>query len=219
MRICKEGWPYIIGAFIAGSLLHEAADLLHHSRFVHGLEALAFVVSAFCAYFFRDPQRRIPVNDRLILSPADGRILEVVDGHDAAFGSRPVWIVHIFLSIFDPHLQRSPVAGTVRGLRYRQGKFLDARSPKAAFENEQNRIEIAPAADPSQVGAVVTQIAGLIARRICCWVHEGQPVEAGQRIGLIQFGSQVDLAFPRSAALKVRAGDHVKAGESIIAER
>lgn len=214
MRICKEGWPFIVGCFIVGSMVLEAGQALH-SGWMAGLAGVFFLATAFCTYFFRDPKRVPPADDQLVLSPADGKILEIVEEKQE---NATVWVLRIFLSVFEPHLQRSPVDGTVRALRYREGKFLDARDPKAPFENEQNRIEIVPASGRIQAPVVVTQIAGLIARRIRCWVKEGQSVKRGERIGLIQFGSQVDMTLPQALRLKVKAGDHVKAGESIIAE-
>ena len=179
------------------------------------MAVLLFVATAFCVYFFRDPARVIPTGKNLILSPADGRITEIVEGTDAA-ASGQVWIVRIFLSVFEPHLQRSPIAGKVKSIRYKPGKFLDARDPKAYFENEQNRMEIV--AQSGNVSMVVTQIAGLIARRIVCWVKEGQNLAAGERIGLIRFGSQVNLAIPRVSTLRVKAGDFVTAGDTVVAE-
>ena len=210
MRVCRQGWPFVIGCFIAGTMLLEAGQALH-IPWLAGIAGFAFLGMAYCAYFFRDPLRTIPTGDPAILSPADGKILEAIPGHE---DGSPVWVVRIFLSIFDPHLQRAPLAGTVRSIRYTEGKFLDARDPRAPFENEQNRLEIT-----SSAGLItVTQIAGLIARRIVCWVQEGQTLMPGQLFGLIRFGSQVDITFPASAQLRVKAGDRVKAGESVLAE-
>ncbi|HVO33416.1 MAG TPA: phosphatidylserine decarboxylase [Elusimicrobiota bacterium] len=214
MRICKEGWPFIGGA-LAAALLFCLLAVAVGSPFLGFLGGLSLVAAAFCAYFFRDPRRHIPAGDDLILSPADGRILEIVESRDESFPD-PAWVIRIFLSVFDPHLQRSPVRGVVRAVRYTAGKFLDARDPKAPFENERNRIEIQPFKFPAPI--VVTQIAGLIARRIVCDVAEGQSLFAGSRLGLIRFGSQVDVALPKSVRIKVRAGDYVKAGEAVLAE-
>ena len=163
----------------------------------------------------------------LIFTP-QGRMSAIIEGKDAGV-PEPVWILRIFLSVFEPHLQRAPVAGTVKQIAYKKGIFLDARNPRAPFENEQNRIEIVPSPRPSPDGRgrsgaageatiVVTQIAGLIARRIVCWVKEGQNVQAGERIGLIRFGSQVEIVFSKSAKLRVKAGDFVTAGDTVIAE-
>jgi phosphatidylserine decarboxylase len=214
MRIVREGWPFIIGSLVAG-ILFRLAGLIYISAFCTILAFLFFLATAFCAYFFRDPARVIPQGEKLILAPADGKILEIVDGKDPIV-SEPVRILRIFLSVFEPHLQRAPVAGTVKRIAYKKGKFLDARDPRAAFENEQNRIEIVP--PQGMAAVVVTQIAGLIARRIVCWVKEGQNVQAGEKIGIIRFGSQVDMVFPQSAKLRVKAGDFVTAGDTVIAE-
>jgi phosphatidylserine decarboxylase len=210
MRVCKQGWPFVIGCFIVGSLF-MGMGLILQNDWPAWVAGLAFLLALYCAYFFRDPVRSVPVNDRWILSPADGKVMEAVKGED---NGTPVWIVRIFLSIFDPHLQRAPLAGTIRAVRYKQGKFLDARDPQAHFENEQNRIEMTTAAGPVSV----TQIAGLIARRIVCWIKAGDTLAGGQQFGLIRFGSQVDITFPVSAKLRVQTGERVKAGESVLAE-
>jgi len=214
MRIVREGWPFILGCLIASDLFLAGAIVLR-SGILTGIALLFFLATAFCAWFFRDPARIIPPGEQLLLSPADGRILEIVEGKDP-MASDPVWILRIFLSVFEPHLQRSPVAGRVRAIQYKKGKFLDARDPQAPFENEQNRIEIVP--DSGAPALVVTQIAGLIARRIVCWVKEGQNVQAGERIGLIRFGSQVDVVMPKMARLRVKQGDFVTAGDTVLAD-
>lgn len=211
--LIKEGGPFAIGCGLV-SLSLMGLGQRFHSTLLGGLAGIAFLGALFCLYFFRDPTRQIPAGDSLILSPADGKILEIVEERK---GDSPQWVVRIFLSIFEPHLQRAPIRGKVQSIQYTPGKFLDARNPRAAFENEQNRIEIARlGTGPSPM--VVTQVAGLIARRIVCWVQEGQEVQAGERIGIIRFGSQVDLTLPSKVRLRVKAGDHVKAGSSIIAE-
>ncbi len=227
MRIVREGWPFILGCLVASDLF-LLGGVLWRSAFCVALAVLFFLATAFCVYFFRDPARVVPQDDKLILCPADGKVMEVIEGKDA-ISSGPVWIIRIFLSVFDPHLQRSPVSGVVRAIQYKTGKFLDARDPQAAFENEQNRIEIVASPQPSPDGRgrqslggaviVVTQIAGLIARRIVCWVKEGQRVQAGERIGLIRFGSQVDVVLPKSTTIKVKAGDVVTAGDTVLAEQ
>src|SRR6185295_11466479 len=119
------------------------------------------------------------------------------------------WIIRIFLSIFDPHLQRAPLAGKVIRMTYTTGKFLDARDPRAPFENERHEIEFEPKNLKGPV--VVTQIAGLIARRIVWWLREGQSLSAGEQFGLIRFGSQVDISFPVTANVRIKAGDRVEA--------
>ena len=227
MRICREGWPFILGCLVASDI-SLLGGIFYKSFFCVVLAALFFLATAFCAYFFRDPARVIPPGENLIRAPADGKILAIIEGKDAGV-PEPVWILRIFLSVFEPHLQRAPVAGTVKQIAYKKGIFLDARNPRAPFENEQNRIEIVPSPRPSPDGRgrsgaageatiVVTQIAGLIARRIVCWVKEGQKIQAGERIGLIRFGSQVEMVFSKSAKLRVKAGDFVTAGDTVIAE-
>lgn len=215
MKIAKEGWPFILGSAATAILFWILAASLR-STFFGFLTGVNVLAALFCAYFFRDPARAIPAGDRWILSPADGKVMEVIEGRDP-ISTEPVWILRIFLSVFEPHIQRAPVAGRVRMIQYKKGKFLDARDPQAAFENEQNRIEIS-GSEGGKPLIVVTQIAGLIARRIVCWVKEGQMVAAGEQIGLIRFGSQVDMVLPKAATVRVKAGDHVTAGDTIIAE-
>ena len=215
MKIVKEGWPFILGSLVVSDLFLLGA-IFCHSAFCVVLAVIFFILTAFCAYFFRDPARIVPQNDKWVLCPADGKVVEVVEAKDA-ISSGPIWLVRIFLSVFDPHLQRTPISGRVRKIEYKAGKFLDARDPQAHIENEQNRIEIVSASG-NDILVVVTQIAGLIARRIVCWVKEGQQVKAGERIGLIRFGSQVDVVLPKSAAVKVKAGDVVTAGDTVLAE-
>lgn len=215
MKIVREGWPFIIGSILLSDLILIGA-VLSHSIVLGFLAGVGALASVFCLYFFRDPARVIPVGDQLILAPADGRILEVAETRDP-ISTEPVWMIRIFLSVFEPHLQRSPIAGRVGKITYTKGKFLDARDPKAPFENEQNRIEIVP--ESGAGGIVVTQIAGLIARRIICWVQEGQVLKPGDKIGLIRFGSQVDVVLPKSATVNVKAGDFVTAGDTVLAQR
>ncbi|MFA5976088.1 MAG: phosphatidylserine decarboxylase [Elusimicrobiota bacterium] len=215
MRIAKAGWPFILGCLFIGAVIAALAHVFE-CPFLGILAGLSFLGACFCVYFFRNPFRRIPRGEHLILSPADGKIMEIVEGTDPV-STQPVWILRIFLSVFNVHIQRAPVAGRVQAVRYKTGRFLDARDPKACFENEQNRMEFVPDGRFSSP-LVVTQIAGLIARRIVCWVREGQRVAAGELIGLIRFGSQVDLVIPKSVQLKVKTGDRVKGGSSVMAE-
>lgn len=210
MGIVREGWPFILGCLGVSGGFALAARLWGIGFFAFA-SGIFFLAAGFCAYFFRDPARTLPTGQGLILCPADGKVMEVVPGtHEG----KAVQIVRIFLSVFDPHLQRTPITGTVKKITYVKGKFLDARDPKAAFENEQNHILI----EGEGVSLVVTQIAGLIARRIVCWVNEGQAVKAGDKIGLIRFGSQVDIILPASANVKVKAGDVVTAGDLVLAQ-
>lgn len=168
-----------------------------------------FAVGAFCAWFFRDPERVLPVGP-VALSPADGRVVAVVPEADRCTR------ISIFLNIFDVHVNRSPISGIITDITYKPGKFLVASRGIASAENEQNIITIG-AGDGTKV--VVKQIAGLIARRIVCTKSVGDAVQAGERIGMIKFGSRVDVIFGPEWRVEVSPGTHVSAGSSVLARR
>ncbi|HWD98103.1 MAG TPA: phosphatidylserine decarboxylase [Bryobacteraceae bacterium] len=168
-----------------------------------------FILGAFCAYFFRDPERPIPVGP-VALSPADGRVVAVVPE-----GERHTRI-SIFLNVFDVHVNRAPISGVITDISYRKGKFLVASGEVASAENEQNILTI-HADDGTKV--VCKQIAGLIARRIVCTKKTGDVVQAGERIGLIKFGSRVDVIFGPEWYVEVSPGTRVSAGTSVLARR
>jgi len=161
-------------------------------------------------YFFRDPDREIPTGEDLILSPADGRVLEVMPVHGEGYGEGQV--VRIFLAPWDVHVQRVPVSGRVIETNYKPGVFLDARSPRAAFMNESNSVII----ESKQGRVLVRQIAGFLARRIVCWVDSDDMVEAGERLGLIRLGSQTDIFIPSDVKIEVKRDDRVLGGVTII---
>jgi phosphatidylserine decarboxylase len=168
------------------------------------------LVGAFVFYFFRDPDRFIPTDPGAIVSPADGRVVIVTDeNHGGHAGKR----ISIFLAIWNVHVNRSPEAGIIISMDYHPGKFLAAMRARASFENEQNVIALATLGGE----LVFKQIAGLIARRVVCWIQPGERVARGQRIGLVRFGSRVDLWLPKEAALSVKVGDNVKGGSSVLA--
>ncbi|MBI4459171.1 MAG: phosphatidylserine decarboxylase family protein [Acidobacteria bacterium] len=169
-----------------------------------------WVLAAFMLYFFRDPERAIPPGEGVV-SPADGRIVEVrqVEREGQAF-----WKISIFLSLFDVHVNRAPIAGTIRNIAYQRGRFLIASRPEASLQNEQNTVTI----EGERSTVTFKQIAGLVARRIVFWKKRGERVERGERVGLIRFGSRVDLLLPLELAPSVRVGEHVKAGSSILAQ-
>jgi phosphatidylserine decarboxylase len=178
---------------------------------------LGTVLTLWCAYFFRDPVRVTPVSDKLVVSPADGRVSLVANAvppPELALGDKPLPRVSIFMSVFDCHVNRSPVSGRIERIVYTAGKFLNADLDKASEDNERNALVIAGTA--GRVGVV--QIAGLIARRIVCWVKEGQEIGAGERIGMIRFGSRVDVYLPAGTVPLVSIGQTSLAGETIIAE-
>jgi phosphatidylserine decarboxylase len=168
-----------------------------------------FLVGAFCAWFFRDPERALPVGP-VALSPADGRVMSVIAEADRQTR------ISIFLNIFDVHVNRSPITGVIADVTYQRGKFLVASRGIASAENEQNIITIR--ADDGTV-VVIKQIAGLIARRIVCTKKVGDAVQAGERVGLIKFGSRVDVIFGPEWRVEVSAGSRVSAGSSVLARR
>jgi phosphatidylserine decarboxylase len=173
--------------------------------------AILIFLGCFVFYFFRDPERTIPSEPGSVVSPADGRVVQIVEEPlDAVMGRR----ISIFLSIWDVHVQRAPVAGSIAKVVYQPGRFYAALRSAASVENEQNIIYVqAPAGT-----LVFKQIAGAIARRVICWKHEGEIVSLGERVGLIRFGSRVDVWLPREAEIQVRRGQKVKGGESILAK-
>jgi phosphatidylserine decarboxylase len=171
------------------------------------------LVAAFIVYFFRDPEREIPAGERVVLSPADGKIVTIKPFPDwrGPFGESLVRI-SIFLSVFDVHVNRAPIAGLVQEVKHTPGRFKAAWGEEASQENEQTLLRFAtPDGD-----VWVKLIAGLIARRIVCRVGPGQKVEAGQRIGLIRFGSRVDCILPEATVLRVRRGQMVKGGTTVL---
>ncbi len=172
----------------------------------------------FCLYFFRDPKRVPPARHDLVLAPADGKVVLVgpaIPPAELEMGEAPLWRVAIFLSVLDVHVNRSPVQGRVTRISYRHGKFMDASMEKASEENERNalRIEIS---DGRVLGCV--QIAGLVARRIVCSVHEGDRLMAGERFGIIRFGSRTDVYLPEGVKPLVLVGQTMIGGETILAE-
>jgi phosphatidylserine decarboxylase len=169
------------------------------------------LLACFFFWFFRDPQRPVPVEAGLVVSPADGKITEVAR-IQTPNGERIR--LSIFLSVFDVHVNRSPIAGTVRQVRYQKGKYLNALNPESSERNEQNLVTVQ--GDEFEVS--FKQIAGLLARRIVFRFRVGDFVERGQRVGLIKFGSRVDVVLPGHAHVRVVLGDRVKGGASILAD-
>lgn len=199
MRIVSTGIYYAFWLAAAGLLA---------AKFLTMWVALPlFVLALFCLWFFRDPDRDIPPGP-VAVSPADGKVVRI----RRKPGSTQVCV---FLNVFDVHVNRAPIAGKVAGVNYKKGKFLVASKEEASYENEMNTLTVKGG------GSVVTfsQIAGLIARRIICWKKPGDTVEAGERIGLIKFGSRVDVDLGPEWEVTVQEGQRVSAGSSIIARR
>ena len=166
----------------------------------------------FVTWFFRDPERIIPDDPNAIVSPGDGRIVEIVEEKDPLLDKEGYTRISVFLNVFNVHVNRVPIAGKIQAYRYNKGKFLNAASHKASLDNEQSAILL----NNGHVTILVKQIAGLIARRIVCWAKEGDEYERGQRYGLIRFGSRMDVFVPEGTDIKVSIGDIVNGGSSII---
>jgi phosphatidylserine decarboxylase len=171
----------------------------------------------FCiGMFFRDPERIIPQGDNVIVSPADGKIILIQEVCYPALGDETYLQVSIFMSVFNVHINRAPIAGTVEQVIYNPGKFFAAFENKASLLNEQNSIVLAHTLNGKTVRTLVKQIAGLIARRIVCYAKPGMTFKKGERIGLIRFGSRVDLFLPQNTTLAVKLNEKVKGGSSVI---
>jgi phosphatidylserine decarboxylase len=174
--------------------------------------AAVLILAVLVLNFFRDPERLIPSDPDAIVSPADGRVVEI---HEESFDGRPVRRVSIFMSPFDVHVNRSPITGVIEGVRYQKGVFHLASEARASVENEQNVFAVR---GPDPVGVVVVkQIAGVLARRIVFWKKSGDTLERGERFGLIKFGSRVDVLLDPAAEIRVRVGEHVRAGSTTLA--
>jgi len=198
---------------MAGSLLVLAMVFSTISRW---LGRIFYLATAFTLYFFRDPERQIPEGDCLIVSPADGNVVGIDSVEHVPFLDGPAKRVSIFLSVFDVHINRSPIKGKIAYRHYSPGEFLAAFEPKASVKNEQNAVGIE---DADGYRVLVKQIAGLIARRILCWKNPGDQVGAGERFGLIRFGSRTEIYMPLDARIEVRLGQRVQGGSSVIARR
>jgi phosphatidylserine decarboxylase len=207
---CKEGYPFIAIALGVTLLMYIFdADLLGH---------ICLIVTAWVWYFFRDPIRVTPEGDDLIISPADGvvqMIAEVTPPAELEMGSEPLTRISVFLNIFNVHINRVPAAGTISRLYYHPGKFLNASLDKASDENERQLAKVT-CVNGKEVGFI--QIAGLIARRIKCTLHEGQGVSSGERFGLIRFGSRCDVFLPKGVVPLVCVGQTAIAGETVLAD-
>ena len=210
--LAREGWPFVLGA--AGLALVALWWARHGGWGWRAAAPVALGAAAlFVAWFFRDPARTPPPGPDLVVAPADGRVVCVDAVPDPAGGDADVVRVSIFLSIFNVHVQRAPLDGRVAAYDHRPGRFLPAWRPEASSENEQATLVI-----ETDAGTVtVRQIAGLVARRIATYPRAGDVVERGERIGLIRFGSRVDLFVPASWEVRAAPGDVVRGGETVVA--
>ena len=207
--IHPEGYPFIGGFAVVALVLFWLWPPLGW---------IGVIATLWCAYFFRDPQRVTTISNGIVVAPADGRVCQiasVVPPSELELGNRPLPRVSIFMSVFDCHINRSPVAGRVERIVYRPGKFISADLDKASEHNERNAFVIVTGSG-QRLAAV--QIAGLVARRIVCFAREGDSLGAGQRIGMIRFGSRVDLYLPEEARVLAGEGQIAIAGETLIAD-
>jgi phosphatidylserine decarboxylase len=206
--IHRAGYPFIAGFAVVTVVL----GLIWEPLFFVGL-----VLTVWCAYFYRDPQRVTPMDDALVVSPADGRVSAVgpaVPPRELGLGPAEMTRVSVFMDVFSCHVNRSPARGRVSKIEYRPGKFLNADLDKASDENERNSLLI-----ESPHGTIAcVQVAGLVARRIICWVDEGSALSVGERFGLIRFGSRLDVYLPAGAVPRVAVGQTAIAGETVIAD-
>jgi phosphatidylserine decarboxylase len=207
--IHREGYPFIGGFALASLVLLWLWPPLGW---------LAVLATLWCAYFFRDPPRVTPVRDGIVVAPADGRVSHIANAvppKELELGERPLPRISIFMSVFDCHVNRSPVAGRIERIVYRAGKFLSADLDKASDDNERNAFVIV-----STTGEriAVIQIAGLVARRIVSFTREGEAIAAGQRIGMIRFGSRVDVYLPEGTRPLAAEGQTAIAGETVLAD-
>ena len=174
---------------------------------------IAFVVTLFVTWFFRNPEIKTPEEKGVVVSPADGKVIRIGNVHEDDLLHGAFIKISIFMNVFNVHVNRIPYSGTVKAIRYKKGRFISANLDKASSLNEQNAIVIVTE-DGQEI--LTVQIAGLIARRIVCWIKEGMRVERGNRLGLIRFGSRLDIYLPPESIIMVKIGDKVKAGETVL---
>jgi phosphatidylserine decarboxylase len=198
----RDGYFYGIGCLLAAGLIAWLA------AWPYAIPVL--LLGAFCLWFFRDPERQIPTFPGAVVSPGDGTVTDI---SLVTAGGTPFNRISIFLSVFDVHVNRSPIAGVIRDVRYQRGKFLNAMGANSAEENEQNIVTV----EGEGRTVIFKQIAGLIARRIVFDRKVGDTVTRGERVGLIKFGSRVDVLFDRDAAIQVKLGDRVHGGATVLA--
>ncbi len=202
--VASEGWPFIIPLAVVTALLFALGW--------KNTGVVTLVLTLFVLFFFRDPERQVPGGKGVVVSPADGKVIVIKDIYEPTYLKQDVKQISIFLSVFNVHVNRAPVEGTVELVKYNPGKFHVASVEKASLDNEQTAMVIANGKDK----VLVKQIAGLIARRIVCYAKAGDAIRRGERYGLIRFGSRTDIFLPKDAEIKVKLGDRVKGARDII---
>ncbi len=211
MRFAREGYPFMAGAVLFAALAWLTVPVSGGLTIVPA--GLLTLLAAFVFYFFRDPERDLPSGEGMVISPGDGKIIDIREVEEPSFIEGACRRITIFLSVFNVHVQRAPVSGDVAHREYRPGEYAVAWHPKASEKNEQSSLGLAA----SGRRVLVRQIAGLIARRIVTDPEKGQHVERGERIGLIRFGSRVDLFIPLDWRLDCSVGDRVAGGSTVLA--
>jgi phosphatidylserine decarboxylase len=212
MMIARDGLPIILFG-LAIALLALAGAILWTNWQTVTFAVIWLLLAGFSVYFFRDPERTVPDGAGVLVAPADGRVVAIVDGGAHLHVGQRTRRVSIFLSIFDVHVNRVPAGGTVSFVNYTPGQFLPAFKEKASADNEQTEIGMVT---PEGQRYAFKQIAGLIARRIVCRLEAGQEGQTGQRMGIIRFGSRADLIVPENTDVVIREGQTVRGGETII---
>jgi phosphatidylserine decarboxylase len=213
VSFAREGFVFIVlGILLAAAALFAA--IAWRSWPLWLLAFVLIIIALWIAYFFRDPERKGQRGGGLVIAPADGRVVMITEVDEPAFLHGKALRVSIFMNVFNVHVNRYPVSGTVRFVHYNPGKFLNAATDKSSLENEQMSVGI----EDGSLRVLVRQIAGLVARRIVTYSREGDQVEQGERMGIIRFGSRVDVFLPTSATATVKVGETTLAGASVIAK-
>lgn len=213
MRFAQEGFLFIAIAALLAAGAYVAA-LGRESWPLWLLAGLLTVIALWVAYFFRDPERTGERGERLVIAPADGRVVHIVEVAEPTFLAGPAIRISIFMNVFNVHVNRYPVSGTVRYVSYNKGRFVNAAVEKASLENEQMSVGL----ESGRHRLLVRQIAGLIARRIVTYSKVGDEVEQGARMGIIRFGSRVDLFVPVGTTVRAQVGQTTTAGSTVLAE-
>lgn len=204
MVIVKDGYPFIIAAVILTLIVYYFFGMV--------AAAVPAVLAAFFIYFFRNPSRSMPYDPNILYSPADGTVMAVEDIYDDEYLNEPATKVTVFLSVFNVHVNRSPIDGEIKYQRYTCGQFVPAYKKSASFENERHAIGL----DNGRMRILVTQVAGLLARRIVSWVTLGHQMKQGECYGMIKFGSSTELVVPKNVEITVKKGDTVVGGITVM---
>ncbi len=209
--MAKEGISVIL-IILLFSIIITAGAMLNQGLALQVMALLCWLFVLFCLYFFRDPERRIPNENNIILSPADGTVILIEQTQENEFFKSRVQKISIFMSVFDVHVNRIPIDGRISYFSYKRGKFLQAYKEDASYENEQSIVLV----ENENIKVLFKQIAGILARRIVCHLREGMKVKQGERFGMIKFGSRVDMFLPDEVKLDIKMKQKVTAGKTIL---